>query len=143
MDKKNMQERFNVVVHELIKQGLIKNVQELAIRLGTHQQNLSSTLNGKRGLSVTNMNNLCSLFPVSRDYMYDGVGKALRPMQAVTQSTARNGQQVVLGNGNNTGDITLSQCQQEVETLRARLKDKEDIIALLKEKLKQQSKKIT
>jgi hypothetical protein len=69
---------------------------------------------------------------INLDWLLTGKGDMMNLSQEVKQDNSGSGQQVVLGNGNNTGDITLSQCQQEVEAWKARLKDKEHFMLTMK-----------
>jgi hypothetical protein len=136
-------ERIQDAVAYLKGKRIIRSQQDIANAMEFNKTSVSQALKGNESyLTNSFLKKFCVSFSeINSNWLLTGKGDMINPSQKVIQNNKGDGQQVVLGNGNNTGDITLSQCQQEVETLKARLKDKEDIIALLREKLKQQTKK--
>ncbi|MDR0582567.1 MAG: hypothetical protein LBG31_06365 [Prevotellaceae bacterium] len=129
-------ERLQTAIAYLKGKQVIRTQKDIAAAMQFNESSVSQATNGNmRYLTDSLLKKFCLSFKdINHDWLLHGKGDMIN-------INAGNGQQVVLGNGNNNGNITLSQCQQEVETLQARLRDKDEIIALLREKLKQKSKK--
>jgi hypothetical protein len=136
-------ERIQDAVAYLKGKRIIRSQQDIANAMMFNKTSVSQALQGNESyLTSSFLKKFCVSFnEINPNWLLTGKGDMINSPQKVIQNSKGDGQQVVLGNGNNTGDITLSQCQQEVKILKARLKDKDDIIALLKEKLKQQIRK--
>ena len=125
----------------LIMQEKNLNKNSVSKVIGITQPALKKIENNENLPSLKLLFGLLRVFPdINANWLITGEGNMINPTQKVSQNNTGNGQQLVLGNGN-TGNITLSLCQQEVEVLRARLKDKEEIIDLLRAQLKKERKK--
>jgi transcriptional regulator with XRE-family HTH domain len=136
-------ERIKNIINELILTGKVKNKTDFAQKLGTKLNTITEILGNRQSPTLETMQKICTVFGINTDWLLSGTGEMLKS-QMINVNAGGVGH---VGN-RNTGDINLSQCQQEVETLKTqlkdkeeRLKDKEEIIALLREKLKQQTKK--
>jgi hypothetical protein len=136
-------ERLRTAIAYLKGKRIIKSQQDIANAMDFNKASVSQAMQGnERYFTDSFLKKFCVSFnEINPTWLLTGKGDMINPRQEVAQNSTGPGQQVVIGNGNNTGDITLSQCQQEVAILKARLRDKEEIIALLKEKLKKQTKK--
>jgi hypothetical protein len=135
-------ERLETAIAYLKGKRIIRNQQDIADVMEFNKSSVSQAIQGnEKYFTDSFLKKFCVSFSeINPDWLLTGKGEMINPTQNITQNNRGNGQQFVLGDGN-TGTITLSQCQQEVEALKARLRDKEEIIGLLKEKLKQQTKK--
>jgi hypothetical protein len=136
-------ERLETAIAYLKGKRIIKSQQDIADAMEFNKSSVSQAIQGnEKYFTDSFLKKFCVSFSeINPDWLLTGKGDMINLTQNIAQNSTGPGQQVVLGNGNSTGDIMLSQCQQEVEALKARLKDKEEIIALLKEKLKKQIKK--
>ena len=77
MEKDKQKERFIKVFNLLKKEGMILGVKDFADKIGVKQPNISAIVSGSRTVSAATLNKLLDAFPVSRNYLYDGVGAPL------------------------------------------------------------------
>lgn len=63
-------QRFKLVHDTLERAGLIKSKSDLASKLGTYNHIIHNILNGKRSITVEQLNKLCEVFEVDANYMF-------------------------------------------------------------------------
>ncbi|MDR1554199.1 MAG: helix-turn-helix transcriptional regulator [Prevotellaceae bacterium] len=115
-------------INKLIFERKVKK-KDFYTYLGISKQTLEDYLNEKTSMTVSTLKKVAEYFNVPVSYFFDDENKS--------QNNTGVGH-IVSGFGSSAqGDITLSQFQQEVDMLKERIKDKEEIIILLKKQLKE------
>ena len=113
---------ISLKINDLIFKQKVKK-KDFYAYLGISKQTLEDYLNEKTSMTVATLEKVATYFKVPIGYfLEDGA------------VNINNG--IGLVGSNNSGNITLSQQQREVEMLRQQLQDKNEIIALLKQQLK-------
>lgn len=115
----------------LIKENGITKV-ELASSIGLTSQTIANILNGADA-KVSSIQKIAAFFKIPAGYLVDD-------NSPITQNV--NGKSNVLVGRDNNGQISVSECQDrledamlEIQHLKERLKDKEEMIEILKSQL--------
>jgi DNA-binding phage protein len=118
---------MNLLKIKVLAETRAGGLRKLANDIGMSEANLHRCIKSNNMQAIC-LEKIALIFNVPMGYFFD---------ELPAQNSSGVGH-IVSGNGSSVrGNITLSQCQQEVETLRERLKDKEEIIVLLKKQLKE------
>jgi transcriptional regulator with XRE-family HTH domain len=132
-----MKNRLKKAVNYLKLEDIIKNQEDLAEKLGYDKASVSQALNGsKKYLTDSFIAKFCKKFNViNYDWLLTGEGDMLRPNVNIGHSSIGDHSPII-------GDIRVNECKAELEKanlkiayLEQMLKDKEEIIELLKSKI--------
>ena len=105
-------------IHKLLEERGLTKVS-LFTHIGISKKGLDDIINGVHAPKVTYVEALADFFKVSIDFFFD---------RDINSSGINIGHQVK-GNGNKvSGNITLSECQKELEHMKALLEEKDKII---------------
>jgi hypothetical protein len=99
----------------------------------------ASISNGRCNFTSKKLENIINAYPdLNIHWLITGKGEMLRDQSATNCGIGH----VVSGHGNIAkGNIQLTQYEQEIKSLKDRIKDKDEIITLLKQQLKDKNKK--
>ena len=105
-------------IHKLLEERGLTKVS-LFTHIGISKKGLDDIINGVHAPKVTYVEALADFFKVPIDFSFD---------RDINSSGINIGHQVK-GNGNKvSGNITLSECQKELEHMKALLEEKDKII---------------
>lgn len=105
-------------INELLEERKISKVN-LYNSIKISKKGLDDLINGTHMPKVTYIESIADFFKIPIDYLFD------REIEPASISIGHQ----VKGNGNKvSGDITLSECQKEIEHLKALLEEKERVI---------------
>lgn len=105
-------------IHRLLEERGLTKVS-LFTHIGISKKGLDDIINGVHAPKVTYVEALADFFKVPIDFFFD---------RDINSSGINIGHQVK-GNGNKvSGNITLSECQKELEHMKALLEEKDKII---------------
>lgn len=116
---------FNgLIINNLLEERKITKVS-LYNYMGISKKGLDDIINGNHMPKVTYIEAIANFFNIPIDYLFE---------REINTSGVNIGHQVK-GNGNKvSGDITLSECQKEIEHLKQLLQEKERTIQILMNK---------
>jgi len=116
---------MNIVqkINKLLEERNVKK-NDFYTATGTNRMTISNYLNEKTSPTIATLGKIAAYFNVPIKYFFDDEN---------TSSNSSCIGHIVTGTGNMAkGNIKLIQCQQEISMLKERLKDKEELIAVLK-----------